>query len=69
MAKRKKLTVQLPPTSCTPEMRDRVVGIADKEGISIGELVRDAISLFLSSHDSKSNIKVRKKNERLEGMK
>lgn len=55
MAKRKILTAQLPPTPCTPEMRSRVVELAESEGRSIAEIQRDAITLFLRRHDRKSD--------------
>lgn len=51
---RAKMTSQLPATPVTPEMRDSVVAIADREKRSISDIVRQAISLFLSNSDSKA---------------
>lgn len=51
MARQKVLTVQLPPTTCTPEMRDQVVEVANKRGVSIADIMRDAITLFLLRND------------------
>lgn len=47
MARRKKLTAQLPPTPCTPEMRKSVVEFADNAGLSMADVMRSAISIFL----------------------
>ncbi len=60
MARRKLLIDQLPPTPCTPDMRRKIVEISDKEGVSIAEVVRNAISLFLSENVAKCNINVDK---------
>jgi len=54
MAKQKVLTGRLPATPCTPEMLARVREIADKQGRSIAEIQRDAISLFLRRYDRKT---------------
>lgn len=54
MARKAKLTGQLPATLVTPEMRKRVVAIAEAEEKSIGDVIRTAVSLFLSSSDSKA---------------
>lgn len=56
MSRKAKLTAQLPSTPCTPEMREKVVKISDELGISIAEIQRDAISLFLSKLGSKRTI-------------
>lgn len=53
MAKQRKLTRRLPATTCTPEMHERVTRLADSLGVSIADLQRDAISLFLRRHDKK----------------
>lgn len=49
--KKNKLDALLPPTSCTPEMRAQVVAIADEWDRSIADVVRHAVTLFLSSDD------------------
>lgn len=54
MARKRVLVAQLPPTPCTPEMRQDMVAAADVRGVSIAELTREAISLFLSKIDSNS---------------
>jgi hypothetical protein len=59
-SKRAVLTAQLPPTPCTPEMRETLVGIAKQRNITIAEIQRLAFSLFLSSSDTSS---VKKDNE------
>jgi hypothetical protein len=56
--KRTKLIEQLPPTPCTKEMRAEVDALAEKMGLSIAEIQRRALSLFLSAIDSKVDIKV-----------
>lgn len=50
MARQKVLVDQLPPTPCTPDMRRRIVEISDNQGVSIAEVMRSAISLFLSKN-------------------
>lgn len=45
--KRNRFTASLPPTPCTPEMRERMVAIADQEGKSLADLQRSAMTLFL----------------------
>lgn len=52
---KKRMDAQLPPTPCTAEMRDQVVGIAQSEGKSIADIQRIAISLFLSTHAGITN--------------
>lgn len=44
---------QLPPTPCTPDMRVDLIELATRLNISIAEAQRRAISLFLSSDNSK----------------
>lgn len=51
---REKLTKQLPPTTCTPEMREDIVSIARRQGLSIGAVQRAAFQFFLDNHDSKT---------------
>lgn len=50
MARQKVLVDQLPPTPCTPDMRRQIVEISDNQGVSIAEVMRSAISLFLSKN-------------------
>ena len=47
--KRAVLTVTLPPTPCTPEMREDLVGLARQRNQTIAEIQREAFSLFLST--------------------
>jgi len=54
MARYAQLTAELPPMRCTPELRDRIVAIADRERISIAEVQRQALSLFLTERDRES---------------
>ncbi|MBX3082795.1 MAG: hypothetical protein KF716_14240 [Anaerolineae bacterium] len=54
MAKKRQLTAQLPITPCTPEMRDNMESIAEKRGVSLAAIQREAYSFFLSSVDSKA---------------
>ena len=51
----RKFNAQLPATPCNSEMRERVIGFAIKEGISVAELQRRAFYLFLRRNDSKAN--------------
>lgn len=51
-SKRPVLTAQLPPTPCTPEMRKDVVGLAEKQNITIAEIQRQAFALFLRVNDT-----------------
>jgi hypothetical protein len=45
--KKKKLTVYLPSTPCTPEMRQAMVDVVTKRGQSLAEAQREAFSIFL----------------------
>lgn len=54
MARYAQLTAQLPPLRCTPELKDQVVAFADRERISIGEVQRQSLSLFLAARDRES---------------
>lgn len=54
MRTKKRMSAQLPPTPCTPEMREQMVMIAGIQGRSIADVQRDAISLFLSISDNKT---------------
>lgn len=51
---KRRMEASLPPTPCSEEMRSRINLIAEQEGKSIAEIIRSAVSLFLSDHDSKS---------------
>jgi len=48
-SKKAVLTAQLPPTPCTPQMREKLVEVARQRNITIAEIQRQAFSLFLSS--------------------
>lgn len=50
--KRRRLTAQLPPTPCTPDMRAAVINEAEKRGVSIADVQRQAFTLFLAQFDS-----------------
>lgn len=54
MANTKKavFTEFLPATSCTPEMREKIRGYAEKHNMSLAEVQRKAFSLFLRRVDS-----------------
>jgi hypothetical protein len=53
-SKRPVLTAQLPPTPCTPEMRETLVTLAKNNNVSIADIQRQAFSLFLRGCDSKT---------------
>lgn len=48
------LTAQLPPTPCSPDLRERVVRLAYEQNRSIAEVTREALEFFLLQSDSKS---------------
>lgn len=48
--KRERLTAQLPPTPCTPGMREHVFEVAKTIGISVAELQRNAVAIFLARY-------------------
>jgi hypothetical protein len=50
------LTAWLSATPCTPEMRQEVIAVASKRKLSVAEIQRQAISLFLSTSDRQSII-------------
>lgn len=50
--KKRVMTAFLPATPCTPEMRDRMVSIAEEKGKSLAELQREALTLFFSQSDT-----------------
>jgi hypothetical protein len=60
--KKKVLTAQLPPTPCTPQMRESLVEIAMQRNITIAEIQRQAFSLFLSNFVSETTRKVNTEN-------
>jgi hypothetical protein len=45
------LTAWLSATPCTPEMRQDVIAVASQRNLSVAEVQRQAISLFLSTAD------------------
>lgn len=56
--KSKVLSDHLPPTPCTPKMREMVLAVARERNVSIAEIQRAAISLFLSENvSSNTNLK------------
>lgn len=57
---RAKLTSSLPPTPCTPDMRAKVEQMSKDKGVSLAEIQRDAIALFLAKNDRKSINSVKK---------
>ena len=52
MPRKKKLTAQLPPTPCTPALRKAVEDEANRREVSMSDLTREALSLFLGLNDS-----------------
>jgi hypothetical protein len=54
--KAKRLTARLPATVCTPEMRDKVVEIAQARGVSLSDIQREALSLFLAKSVTKCDL-------------
>lgn len=52
LKRRERLTAQLPPTPCTPEMRRQVEELASKGEMSIAEFQRQVMSLFLAENYS-----------------
>lgn len=48
-------TTQLPATPCTDEMREKIIEIAQNNGVSIANIQRNAFALFLDSFASKSS--------------
>jgi len=43
-----RLDASLPPTSCTVKMREQIIKIAKEEGVSLAEVQRHALALFLA---------------------
>lgn len=54
--KRPQYTDRLPGTPCTPQMREKVVNLAQREGLSIADIQRRAYTIFLSSFVSDAYI-------------
>ena len=52
---RERLDAFLPPMSCTQKMREKVKKIAQDEGVSVAEVQRTALSLFLSAYVEKTD--------------
>jgi len=46
----------LPPTPCSPTMREQMVKVAEEQNISLAAVQRRAFALFLSGNDSKTII-------------
>lgn len=57
---RRKLTSSLPPTPCTPDMRAKVEQISKDKGVSLAEIQRDAITLFLARNERQTIKNVKK---------
>lgn len=53
--KKRKLSSQLPPTPVTPEMREQVVNYAAVKGVSVAEIQREALTIFLRRNVSKTS--------------
>jgi hypothetical protein len=49
------MTAALPATPCTPEMLQDVREVAQNDGVSVSEIVRQSLSLFLSKRDTLTN--------------
>jgi hypothetical protein len=47
-------TEQLPPTVCTVEMKEKTVNFATDKGLSVSEVIRQALDIFLSGNYSKT---------------
>ncbi len=52
--KRREFEAQLPATPCTPQLRQTMFDLADEQGVSVAELQRNAITLFLATNYSKA---------------
>lgn len=48
--KPKTLTAFLPATACTPEMREALVKLAEQRAMSLAEVQRAALTLFLRTN-------------------
>lgn len=58
-------TEQLPPIVCTPEMKNDVVQFATETGLSLSEVQRQALSLFLSKKYSDA---IKNNSKTIEGL-
>jgi hypothetical protein len=56
--KKAKLIHTLPPTPCTPEMRDQMVQAAKNQGRSLADIQREAFSIFLRKNFSKAKVEM-----------
>lgn len=54
----------IPAAACTAKMRARFDQVAEKEGMSYAEVVREALTFFLAKDDRKSYTKNRKTADR-----
>lgn len=52
---KRKMSAWLPPVPCFPEMRASVLEVAKRDGRSISDIQREALSLFLSATDSNAS--------------
>jgi len=55
-SKKAVLTAQLPPTPCTPQMREMIVKLSSQRNRTIADIQREAFSLFLSNLDRQSTM-------------
>lgn len=51
---KRKMSSRLPSIPCFPELREGIEAVAKLEGKSIVQVIRDAISFYLSSRNTKS---------------
>lgn len=49
-----RFTVQLSPVFCTPEMKDQIIDYAQTHNLSLSEVQRRALALFLGENYRKS---------------
>lgn len=54
--KRARYTSTLPPTPCTDEMRDSLVGLATQQNKSLAELQRESLALFLQKNVGEASL-------------
>jgi hypothetical protein len=53
--KRRQFEVQLPATPCTPDLKLGIIGIAERQGVSIADVQRQAFEFFLRENVSLSH--------------